>query len=304
MIVIFNSKNKPKKLPNSEEVFLILKQKMKFKFFLFLLLFFCFYYNAQNLKVMTYNIRLALDSDKENSWNNRKDEALALLEYYHPDYFGVQEAVPQQMSDIKLGLKNYNYVGVGRDDGANKGEYSAIFYDTNKLTVLKSGTFWLSETPEKPSKGWDAAYNRICTYALFKMKKGSKKFWALNVHFDHVGDIARINSSKLILEKIKEFNTEKFPVVLTGDFNLTEDSEPIKIISQSLVNTYHHSLKPHYGPKGTFTGFDINTIPKERLDHIFVKGFSCLSIRTINDRRENLLYPSDHFPVLAELIFN
>ncbi len=258
---------------------------------------------SQDLKVMTYNIRLSLESDKENSWDNRKQDALALMNYYHPDYFGVQEAVPQQMTDIKTGLKDYDYVGVGRDDGKNQGEYSAIFYDKNKLDVLKSGTFWLSETPEKPSKGWDAAYNRVCTYALFKLKKSGKMFYAFNVHFDHVGNIARVNSSKLILEKIKELNTENLPLTLTGDFNLTGETEPIKIISKSLDNTYYHSKKPHYGPKGTFTAFDVNTVPKERIDYIFVKGFETETIRTINDRRENLLYPSDHFPILVEISF-
>jgi len=258
---------------------------------------------SQDLKVMTYNIRLSLESDKENSWDNRKQDALALMNYYHPDYFGVQEAVPQQMTDIKTGLKDYDYVGVGRDDGKNQGEYSAIFYDKNKLEVLKSGTFWLSETPEKPSKGWDAAYNRVCTYALFKLKKSGKMFYAFNVHFDHVGNIARVNSSKLILEKIKELNTENLPLTLTGDFNLTGETEPIKIISKSLDNAYYHSKKPHYGPKGTFTAFDVNTVPKERIDYIFVKGFETETIRTINDRRENLLYPSDHFPILAKIEF-
>ena len=132
---------------------------------------------SQDLKVMTYNIRLSLESDKENSWNNRKDDALALMSYYHPDYFGVQEAIPQQMIDIKTNLKDYDFVGVGRDDGKNQGEYSAIFYDKNKLEVTKSGTFWLSETPEKPSKGWDAAYNRVCTYAFFKIKKLANNSW-------------------------------------------------------------------------------------------------------------------------------
>ena len=258
---------------------------------------------AQDLKVMTYNIRLSLESDKENSWDYRKEDALALMSYYHPDYFGVQEAVPQQMDDIKTSLKDYDYVGVGRDDGKNQGEYSAIFYDKNKLEVLKSGTFWLSETPEKPSKGWDAAYNRVCTYAFFKIKKSGKKFLAMNLHFDHVGDVARINSSKLILEKIKELNPQNLPLTLTGDFNLTDDTEPIKIISQSLDNVFYHSKKPHYGPKGTFTAFDVNIVPKERIDYIFVKGFDAQSNRTINDRRENLLYPSDHFPILAEISF-
>lgn len=258
---------------------------------------------AQDLKVMTYNIRLSLESDKENSWDNRKEDALALLNHYHPDYFGVQEAVPQQMIDIKTSLKDYDYVGVGRDDGNNQGEYSAIFYDKTKLEVTKSGTFWLSKTPEKPSKGWDAAYNRVCTYAFFKIKKTGKQFLAMNLHFDHVGDIARVNSAKLILEKIKELNPKNLPLTLTGDFNLTDDSEPIKLISKSLDNAFYHSEKPHYGPVGTFTAFDVNIVPKERIDYIFVKGFDVLSNRTINDRRENLLYPSDHFPILAEIKF-
>lgn len=262
-----------------------------------------FNFNAQNLNVMTFNIRLSLDSDKENSWENRKNDALQLLGYYHPDIFGVQEAVPQQMTDLKTGLKNYDFVGVGRDDGANKGEYSAIFYNTEKLQVLQSGTFWLSETPDQPSKGWDAAYNRVCTYALFKTKKGGRKFWAFNVHFDHVGNIARENSSKLILEKINTLNPRNFPVVLTGDFNLTDKTEPIKIISKTMSDSFYNCRKPHYGPTGTFTGFDVNSVPKDRIDYIFTKGLSCQSIRTINDRRENLLYPSDHFPVLAELKF-
>lgn len=260
-------------------------------------------HHAQSLKVMTFNIRLALESDKENSWSHRKTEALQLMDYYHPDFFGVQEAVPQQMIDIKTGLKNYDFVGVGRDDGKDKGEYSALFYDTEKLQVLESGTFWLSETPDAPSKGWDAAYPRICTYALFKMKKGGKKFWAFNTHFDHIGNVAREKSATLILEKIKNLNTKNLPVVLTGDFNLTDDTTPIKIISQNLSNTYYHSLKKPYGPRGTFTAFDINKIPTERIDYIFVKDFVTETFRTINDRRENLLYPSDHFPILVTLQF-
>ena len=260
-------------------------------------------FNAQNLNVMHFNIRLSLDSDKENSWQNRKNDVIQLLNYYHPDVFGVQEAIPQQMTDLKTGLKIYDFVGVGRDDGAKKGEYSAIFYHTEKLQMLQSGTFWLSETPDQPSKGWDAAYNRICTYALFKTKKGGKKFWAFNVHFDHVGNIARENSAKLILEKINKLNPRNFPVVLTGDFNLTDKTEPIKIISKTMSDSFYNCRKPHYGPTGTFTGFDVNTVPKDRIDYVFTKGFGCHSIRTINDRRENLLYPSDHFPVLAELKF-
>jgi len=276
---------------------------MKLKSTLLMMLVYAFSH-AQDVKVMTFNIRLSLDSDKENSWNNRKQDALALMEYYHPDIMGVQEAVPQQMTDIKAGLKNYNYVGVGRDDGKNQGEFSAIFYDASKLQVIQSGTFWLSETPEVPSKGWDAAYNRICTYALLKNKKDGKQFWAFNVHFDHVGDVARVESSKLILKKIKAFNTKNLPVILTGDFNLTEEAEPLKIIAASMKDSYYHTKTPHYGPKGTWQDFDIKTVSTERLDYIFVNGFDVQSNRIINDRRPNLLYPSDHFPVLAELKFS
>lgn len=275
---------------------------MNFKFSIVFLMLFSLGF-SQDLKVMSFNIRLNVDSDKENSWTNRKQDVTDLLTYYHPDYFGVQEALPDQMKDIKNGLKNYDYVGVGRDDGKEKGEFSAIFYDTNRLQVLSSGTFWLSETPEKPSKGWDAALNRICTYAVFRDKKSKKEFMALNLHFDHIGNVARVKSSELILKKIKEINPKNLPVILSGDFNLTEDSEPIKIISQNLQDTFYHSETMHYGPKGTFTGFNVNEVPKDRIDYIFVKGFKIKSHRHINDRRENLLYPSDHFPVLADLTF-
>ncbi|WP_144283476.1 endonuclease/exonuclease/phosphatase family protein [Chryseobacterium echinoideorum] len=275
---------------------------MNFKLTALLLFIFSFSF-SQDLKVMSYNIRLNLDSDKENSWTNRKKEAIELLSYYHPDYFGVQEALPEQMKDIKNGLKNYDYVGVGRDDGKEKGEFSALFYDKLKLQVMKSGTFWLSETPEKPSKGWDAAYNRICTYAIFKDKQSSREFLAMNIHFDHVGNVARVNSADLILKKIKELNPKNLPLILSGDFNLTEETEPIQILSKNLYDTFYNSEKPHYGPVGTFTGFNINEIPQNRIDYIFVKGFKIKSHRHINDRRENLLYPSDHFPVLVDLQF-
>jgi len=207
---------------------------------------------SQNLKVMSFNIRLNVDSDKENSWTNRKQDVADLLSYYHPDYFGVQEALPEQMKDIKNGLKNYDYVGVGRDDGKEKGEFSAIFYDTERLQMVKSGTFWLSETPEKPSKGWDAALNRICTYALFRDKESKKEFMALNLHFDHVGNVARVKSSELILKKIKELNPKNLPVTVTGDFNLTEDSEPIKIMSQNMKDSFYHSEIKHYGPRNIY----------------------------------------------------
>ena len=275
---------------------------MNFRFSMVFLMFFALGF-SQDLTVMSFNIRLNVASDKENAWPERKQDVAYLLTYYHPDYFGVQEALPEQMKDIKNGLKNYDYIGVGRDDGKEKGEFSAIFYDTNRLDVMKSGTFWLSETPEKPSKGWDAALNRICTYAIFKDKKSKKEFLAMNLHFDHVGKVARVKSSELILRKIKELNPRNLPVTLSGDFNLTDDSEPIKILSRNMKDSFYHSESKHYGPTGTFTDFNVNEVPKERIDYIFTKDFKIKSHRHINDRRENLLYPSDHFPVITNLSF-
>ncbi|WP_407484050.1 endonuclease/exonuclease/phosphatase family protein [Elizabethkingia meningoseptica] len=258
---------------------------------------------GQKLKVMSFNIRMSTDSDKENSWKNRKEEALQLMDYYHPAVLGVQEALPEQMQDIKNGLPGYQYVGVGRDDGKEKGEFSAIFYDTKKLKMIEGNTFWLSPTPDKPSKGWDAALNRICTYALFQDLKTKKKFWAFNLHFDHIGNEARKQSSYLILKKMKALNKENLPVVLSGDFNLTEDTEPLKIIAAEMKDTFYNSENKHYGPKGTFQDFNVNVPAKDRIDYVFVKGFNVISHRHINDRRESLLYPSDHFPVFTELKF-
>ncbi len=275
---------------------------MNWRFFMVFLMFFGLSF-SQDLKVMSFNIRLNVESDKENAWTERKQDVMDLLSYYHPDYFGVQEALPEQMKDIKAGLKSYDYVGVGREDGKMKGEFSAIFYDTNRLQVVKSGTFWLSETPDKPSKGWDAALNRICTYAVFRDKKSKKEWMAMNLHFDHIGNVARVKSSELILKKIKELNPDNLPLTLTGDFNLTEDSEPVKILSQNLEDSFYNSEKLHYGPVGTFTGFNVDEVPKDRIDYIFVKGFRIKSHRHVNDRRNNLLYPSDHFPVLVGLQF-
>ncbi|ASW74853.1 endonuclease/exonuclease/phosphatase [Chryseobacterium piperi] len=275
---------------------------MNFRFSILSLMIFALGF-SQDLKVMSFNIRLQVESDKENAWTERKQDVFDLLTYYHPDYFGVQEALPEQMKGLKNGLKNYDYVGVGRDDGKEMGEFSALFFNTEKLDVIKSGTFWLSETPEKVSRGWDAACNRVCTYALFRDKKSKKEFLAMNIHFDHVGNVARVKSSELILKKMKELNPGNLPIILSGDFNLTDDAEPIKILSRNLKDSFYHSETKHYGPVGTFTAFNINEVPKDRIDYIFVKGMKIKSHRHINDRRENLLYPSDHFPVLTDLSF-
>lgn len=259
---------------------------------------------AQELEVMTYNIRLSTEADEENAWSKRAAELVDLLNYYEPDILGVQEALPEQMDYIQKGLPSYGYVGVGRDDGKRKGEFSALFYDASKFKLLQSGTFWLSPTPKVPSKGWDAAYPRICSYGLFTSKEHGKSFWAFNVHFDHVGNTAREESAKLILEKIRQLNTKGYPVVLTGDFNLESDTAPIALLSKELSDSFVHTEKKPYGPKGTFTGFETKEPAKVRIDYIFSRGFKTLNYRVIEDRRENFLYPSDHFPVVSTLHFS
>src|SRR5690606_5031135 len=167
---------------------------------------------------------------KPNNWDNRKEFLISQLNFHAPDVFGTQEGLVHQLKDIDAGLEDYTYFGVGRDHGDDRGEFTAIFYNKEKLNLLEQSTFWLSETPETPSKGWDAALPRICTYGLFENKEDGSKFMVFNTHFDHVGVKAREESSKLILKKIKELNSDNLPVVVTGDFNLESDSPGVQVI--------------------------------------------------------------------------
>jgi endonuclease/exonuclease/phosphatase family metal-dependent hydrolase len=266
-----------------------------------LLLFFCIgQLVGQNLTAITYNIRLDLASDGEDAWSNRKDKVCGLLAFYEPDFFGVQEAVPSQMVYIDSSLSAYSFVGVGRNGGTN-GEYSAIFYKSNRFNVIEQATFWLSETPDAISLGWDAAYHRICTYALFKDKESGRKLWVFNLHLDHMGQEARINGVKLVIQRIKELNNDNFPVVLMGDFNATLDSEPIQLVSQEFINSREASILV-YGSNGTFNGFKFHEPASERIDYIFTspKGFKVLKYAVLTDSYQ-CHYPSDHFPVLVSL---
>ena len=259
---------------------------------------------SQQLKLMTYNIRYENETDGADSWSKRKDLLAGELKFYEPDIFGVQEAVNNQMEFIKFHLSGYDYLGVGRDNGKTKGEYSAIFYKKEKFKVLDSDTFWLSKTPKKPSKDWDAAYPRICTYALFQDKDTKQRFWVFNTHFDHIGDVAREESAKLIISKIQELNKKNYPVFLSGDFNLEPNSDPIQYISKYMKQSKQVSEKVSFGPDGTFNNFDFNKPVTRRIDYIFVSetGISVLKYAVLSDNK-NLHYPSDHLPVfiLAEL---
>ena len=252
--------------------------------------------HSQEIKLMTYNIKYANENDGENSWSKRKDWITDQIQFYEPDILGVQEAVKSQLDHFTKHIDTYKFLGVGRE-GEDKGEFSAILYKNEKFDVLDSDTFWLSETPDAISKGWDADYNRICTYALFQNKETKDKFYVFNTHFDHVGDKARLESSKLIIRKINKLNQEKLPVFLMGDFNLEPEKEGIEIILNLLDDSMEES-KFTFGPSGTFNAYDFSKPVTRRIDYIFVNDKVKVKKYGVLSDSKDLKYPSDHFPVL------
>lgn len=259
--------------------------------------------NAQNLTVMTYNIRLDYSGDGENQWDNRKDKLVNQLRFYEPDIFGIQEGLPNQVRYLDENLEAYSYIGVGRDDGKEKGEFSAIYYQDQNFKLVKSGTFWLSTTPEKPSVGWDAALPRVCTYGLFQRKSDQQQFWVFNTHFDHVGKEARVNSMKVILEQIGDLNEDSLPVVLMGDLNVTPGEEPILEMKKALSDT-RDIAGVVFGPDATFNEFMFDETPQRRIDYIAVNEnkVEVLKYAVLTDSYDQK-YISDHFPVFCELSF-
>ena len=172
---------------------------------------------AEELKVMSYNIRMGIAKDGTNSWEFRHPATIEMLKDQQPDIFGVQEAFEFQIKFIEEYCRNYKSVGVGRDDGKKKGEYMSIFWNKKRVKLIKWGTFWLSETPDTPSKGWDAHCMRTATWALMKDKKTGRKFYYVNTHLDHKGKEAQKNGLKLIVDRIESINPQGYPMVLTGD---------------------------------------------------------------------------------------
>lgn len=258
---------------------------------------------AQSLKLMTYNIRLDIDSDGENNWSNRKEFFTSQMQFYEPDIFGIQEAKPNQAIDIASVLSQYNNIGIGRD-GLGQGESSNIFYKKERFKVLQNNTFWLSETPDVISKGWDAAFNRVCTYALFKDLKTKKSFWVFNTHLDHMGDLARTNGIQLILSKIATLNTQKVPVFFMGDFNSKPNEDRIVSLKKVMLDTREISEEKSFGPVGTFNGFKHNEPVTDCIDYIFISknsNFKVKKFAVLSDSKD-LKYPSDHLPVYVEIL--
>lgn len=254
------------------------------------------------VEVMSFNIRLDNMADSMNNWKYRKDDAAQMIAYYAPDIVGLQEVVKNQLNDLKERLPQYTALGVGRTDGKEKGEYCSLFYKTDRFELLKNGNFGLSETPDSiGKKGWDAACERIVTWAVLKDKVSGREVVAFNTHFDHVGKIARRESAKLILEKIKQI-AGYFPVIVTGDFNGTVDSEPIAVLTEGGMKNACAMAKVAYGPVWSFHNFGRIPVEKRRLiDFIFVNGpVEVERYRTIGDKSDNG-YLSDHTPILATL---
>ena len=260
---------------------------------------------AEPFKVATYNLRLNLASDGLDAWPHRRAQVLAMAQYHDWDLIGTQEGLPEQIADLET-LPGFARVGVGRDDGAQRGEHAAVFIRTARFEVLRSGTFWLSETPERPSKGWDGrCCNRIATWVELQDKQAGNRtdrgrLFLFNTHFDHEGVVARRESARLLLARWHAL-AGTTPTLVIGDFNSSPGSEPVQILSQELLDARATSRTPPYGPAGTFQGFRIDApLPEqERIDHIFhTRGIEVLKWGALTDSLRGH-FPSDHLPVEA-----
>lgn len=227
---------------------------------------------AQQLYVGSYNIRYqnASDAKNGNGWERRLPVLTSQINFEHPDIFGTQEVLESQRQDLLRELDGYDCIGLGRDDGIHGGEHENIFFDTRRIKLLDHGDFWLSETPEKPGLGWDAACIRICTWGYFKDKKTKLKFFFFNLHMDHVGIVARREAAKLVVERIGLITKGK-PVILTGDFNVDQNNEIYKTFTNSglLVDSYEQT-RIRFAENGTFNSYNPDLKTTSRIDHVFV----------------------------------
>ncbi|GAA5220938.1 endonuclease/exonuclease/phosphatase family protein [Membranihabitans marinus] len=250
---------------------------------------------------MTYNIRYANEKDGPDRWDERKESLVKEILFYEPDFLGVQEAVHEQVLYLDQALKKYKYIGVARNDGQTEGEYSAIFYHTERVKNIEASTFWLSDSPDIPSVGWDASLKRICTYGKFKYLKSKKdQIYVFNTHFDHRGIKARENSADLILKMIEEKTGNQEAVILMGDLNLTPDTAPIKMFSAAMQDSYTAYDEIPFGPTTTYTGFKITENPKKRIDYIFGNNKVKFEKTAVLSHWIDMHFNSDHFPIFAQ----
>lgn len=301
----------------------------KFVLTFFVFLSFSQLMSAQML-VGSYNIRYKNqgDSVKGEVWSKRCQVMCDQINFMSPDIFGAQEVLHSQLVDMLKGLDGYDYIGVGRDDGKQAGEYAAIFYKMDRLRLLDHGDFWLSETPDRPGLGWDAVCVRICTWGKFTgmTATNDEAFYFFNLHMDHVGVIARREAAKLIVSKVREI-AQGAPVIITGDFNVDQKNEIYSIFTESgLLKDSYESARQRFAENGTFNDYDINIYTDSRIDHVFVSpeaqvesyGILTNSYWVPNDSSSELRkasnapqeisfstytrrQPSDHYPVFVRL---
>lgn len=275
--------------------------------------------NGSTMVVATYNIRNANagDSINGNGWGQRFPYIAQLVQFHQFDIFGTQEGKYHQLQDLKAAMPGYDYIGVGRDDGKIGGEFSAIFYRTDRFDLLDHGDFWLSTETDHPNKGWDAALPRICSWGKFRDKSSGFTFLFFNLHMDHIGVQARSESAKLIFKKMKEF-PEKLPAILTGDFNVDQTNESYLLLDNSgIMRDSYQIADMRYAPNGTFNSFNPDSQTDKRIDHIFLtKEFMVKRYGVLTDtyrseatkeedkkagKKSVARVPSDHFPVVIEV---
>lgn len=263
-------------------------------------------FTPQNqIKVISYNIRLsghggARNADGVHYWDNRKHASINMINDEQPTVFGLQEACSDQMDFLVENLPQYDHIGVGRDDGKRAGEFMAIFYDKSKVELLDGGTFWLSETPDKVSRGWDAACLRTCTWSRMRMKATGDEFIYLNTHLDHQGPQAKEEGIKLIVERIKPYIEEDLPIFLTADFNVRYNNplfEPLKEVMDDA-----RDVAPNSDYRGTFNGWNKVKSPS-LIDHIYLRGAEAHSFKVLCDKNYGAPLISDHYPVVLEASF-
>lgn len=254
---------------------------------------------------MTFNIRLDLASDREHAWPHRKPLVAALIGHEAPDLLGLQEVLLGQKRDLEAALPQYTLIGVGRDDGGESGEFAPLAYRADRFVALRGGTFWLSPTPKIPSKGWDAAFPRIATWAVLRDRATGQVIRVLNTHLDHVGELARANSADMIARWLADDAGAALPTIVMGDFNAGPGSEPYRRLAESadtgLIDSRAASRTPPYGPPGTFNGFDIGSAAEAPIDHLLVTADFAVESHAVITQHWGGRLPSDHYPVLAVL---
>jgi endonuclease/exonuclease/phosphatase family metal-dependent hydrolase len=255
-----------------------------------------------DLSAMSFNLRYDTEEDGSNKWNNRKEACIKMLANTQPCILGIQEGLHHQVTYIKENLPQYNYVGVGRDDGYSAGEYSAIFYSTQRFELIKTGNFWLSETPNTPSKGWDANNIRIVTWVKLKDASKNKVIYVFNTHFDHKGKIAQKQSSLLLTKQIKQIVDDiEAPIFIMGDFNLLIGNNSLKPIIKEYYSARRFALRTDNNK--SFNAWGKFYLLNRNIDYIFFKNANALSFKTIV-KKYGVPYISDHYPIISHFNYN